>query len=217
MTALAIHEGAIGFDTNQRLTATTATAFYEHGYEFALRYVPRIVQHENDITIEEKGIIRAAGLGLMVVQHCEDGAWRPTADKGSAYGATAARHCVEIGYAPGASVWLDLEEVAHGTAAEEVIGYCNSWFDVVALAGFLPGVYVGWNCRLTPDQLYRRLKFRAYWGGYNLDRDQYPAVRGLQMKQREPRGPDVPLGVGVVIDVDVVSGDALGGFPVMDR
>lgn len=217
MTVVTLHEGAIGFDTNQRLTAKTAKLFYAHGYDFALRYVPRIIQHENDVASEEVGVIRAVGLGLMIVQHVEPGAWEPTVEKGRAYGETAAAHCEEIGYAPGCSVWLDLEEVAHNTPTESIIGYCNRWYDAVHVCGYEPGIYVGWNCGLTPTELYRRLKFRAYWGAWNLNRDQYPAVRGLQMKQRAPRAPDVPLGIGVVIDVDVVSGDALGGFPAMDR
>ncbi len=217
MSIASIDAGVRGFDCNSRLTPKTAAVFKEHGYAFAIRYVPRLTPHDNDITPDEAGVIKAVGLGLMIVQHVESPGWIPTPEKGTAYGETAVEHCRAIGYAPGASVWLDVEEVARGVPTYAITGYCNRWYDVVRAAGYLPGVYVGWNCRLTPSELYWRLKFRAYWGAYNLNREQFPAVRGVQLLQREVRAGDVPMGVGIAFDVNIVSGDALGGFPIMDR
>lgn len=218
MSAVLTTQGMLGFDCNSRLSATAAKLFQSHGYEFVLRYVPRLVQHANDLTADELGLIRAVGLGVMLVQHVEsDLSWRPTAEKGTAYGETAAARCVALGIAPRSTVWLDLEAVGEGVPASDIIAYCNNWYRAVHAMGYEPGVYVGWRSGLTPDQLYWRLKARHFWGAYNLNADERPSIRGVQMRQREVRAGDVPLGVGIAIDVDVVTGDALGGFPVMDR
>ncbi len=217
MSARVTEPGLKGFDTNTRLTGGTARAFYELGYSFALRYVPRVIHHDNDITPDEAGVIRAVGLGLMMVQHVEPGTWTPTPDKGAAYGEMAASSCATIGYPPGCTVWLDLEGVAANVPASDVIAYSNRWHDAVRAHGYQPGIYVGWRCGLTAEQLYWRLKFRAYWSAYNLDADQFPIVRGVQMRQREVKAGDVPLGIGIAFDVNLITGDALGGFPVMDR
>jgi hypothetical protein len=216
MTATIIPGGFRGFDCNVPLTALTARRFYEHGYTFVLRYVPRIAQRAGDLTAEEISIIRAAGLGLMPVQHVEPNEWTPTPSKGGSYGRAAAVRCLELGIAPETSVWLDLESVAAGVPTAEVIGYCNNWYKAVRDVGFSPGIYVGWQCGLSAHDLYWRLKFRAFWSAYNLDSDQHPVVRGVQMHQREPKPDDLPHGVGIAIDVNLVSGDALGGLPVMD-
>lgn len=187
-----------------------------HGYTFVIRYVPRVTHHANDIAPEEVGIIRATGLGLMLVQHVEEPGWIPSSAKGGDYGDMATDEARRVGYAPGASLWLDLEGVAHNVPASIVIAYANRWYDRVFAAGYMPGVYVGDRCGLTATELYWRLKFRAYWSAYNLNADQFPVVRGAQLWQQTPTAEDVPTGVGLVIDVDVVSGDALGGVPIMD-
>lgn len=217
MSAIATTTAMRGIDCNTVLSASAAGRFVEHGYSFVLRYVPRLTRHANDLTPDEVLAIRASALGLMVVQHVEPGAWRPTLPKGTQYGTTAATECVAIGLAPGTSVFLDLESVDDAVDDAATIGYCNNWYSCVKAAGFKPGLYVGWRCGLTPDQLYRRLKFDSYWSAYNLDVDEFPVVRGVQMRQREAKPIDIPSGIAFPLDIDVVTGDALGGFPVMDR
>lgn len=208
--------GALGFDTSNIVSAKAARLFVDEGYAFALRYVPRVTHHPSDVTAEELRALKAAGLGVMLVQHCEMPGWIPSAQKGVAYGDMAGAEADRVGLAKGTTVWLDLEGVAATVPSPITIAYCNAWHDRVASLGYTPGLYVGDHCGLTASELYWRLKFRGYWGAYNLDRDRFPLVRGLQMKQREARSDDIPLGCGVVIDVDVVSGDALGGLPMMD-
>lgn len=217
MSARALSLGARGIDCNTALTASTAQAVYDHGYSFVIRYVPRVTAHESDLTATELAAIHATGLGLMVVQHVEsETSWVPSAAKGTIYGQTAGRTCAAIGLAFATTVWLDLEGVANDTPADVVIGYCNAWYDAVAAAGFLPGLYVGWHCGLNPTELYGRLRFSAYWSSYNLNRDEYPAVRGAMMRQRVAKPDDIPVGIGFPIDVNLVTGDLLGAFPVMD-
>lgn len=205
-----------GFDTNQVVDADAAQAFAAMGYRFAVRYVPRQIEHPNDLSADETETLLAAGLCVMPVQHVEsESSWTPTDDKGRSYGATAAESALAAGILLGSSVWLDLEGVAAGVDAEQVIRYCNYWFDRVASAGFLPGIYVGWHARLTPEQLYKRLRFARYWSAYNLNSDQYPAVCGVCMKQHAAPTHAKPVGVTLEIDVDVITGDALNRFPVL--
>src|SRR5947199_275970 len=82
-------------------------------------------------------------------------------------------------------------------------------------AGYVPGVYVGYRAGLTPIGLYRSLKFTHYWGAYNLNVDQYPAVRGIQMKQSKARSSDRPEGTTIDFQTDRVRGDSLGGRPTL--
>jgi hypothetical protein len=58
------------------------------------------------------------------------------------------------------------------------------------------------------------LRFTHYWGAYNLNSDQYPAVRGLQMKQLRPQRDFVPRS-GIDFQVDKIRADALGGRPTL--
>jgi hypothetical protein len=68
---------------------------------------------------------------------------------------------------------------------------------------------------LTPADLYKRLRFAHYWGAYNLNADQYPAVRGLQMKQSKRQPTDAVPGVQLDFQVDRISADRLGGHPTL--
>lgn len=208
-----------GFDCNFPLSDMQARAMVKHGYRFAVRYVPRIKQATHDLTASEVKRLLDAGLGIMPVQHVEQENWTPTPDKGRSYGQMAAESATNCGILTGTSVWLDLEGVDVKTDPEDVIKYCNYWYDQVQQAGFLPGIYVGWHAILKPDQLYRRLKFQRYWSAYNLDKDQFPAVVGVCMKQGPAnRAKDYPPGWDPSkheIDTDIVTGDAQSRFPMV--
>ncbi|MBV9774571.1 MAG: DUF1906 domain-containing protein [Gemmatimonadetes bacterium] len=173
--------GLKGFDANTPVSATTAQEFHAQGYRFCVRYVGREVMKSNDLTAEEAQTILASGLALMPVQHVLDPGWNPTAALGQEYGANAAKFAAQIGFAPGTNLWCDLECVATDTTAQDVIGYCNAWYDQVAAGGFVPGLYVGYQPGLTGQQLYASLKFQHYWGAYNVDVS--IPNRGWQIKQ----------------------------------
>lgn len=206
--------GARGWDCNTPVTADVAQRFVAAKYTFALRYVWRDVRRATDLSVAEVLTILRAGLGLSVVQHYEGDAWTPTDAKGTAYGQTAVTACRSLGLLDGMTVWLDLESVSPSVTAEQIIRYVNHWADQVALGGFQPGLYGGYRCGLTPDQLYRRLKVARYMGSYNQNADEAPAVRGNCMKQLPYPVPAnrVP-GVPFEYDEDVVVGDAFGGSP----
>jgi hypothetical protein len=175
-----------------------------------------VKQAMTDLTSAEVARILGAGLGVTPVQHVEPENWTPSTIKGKSYGTVAAQSAVDCGILTGANVWLDLEGVHLHTDPEIVIAYCNAWFDQVHQAGFLPGIYVGFQAILSPDQLYRRLKFTRYWSAYNLDTDQFPAIVGACMKQGVADTGDYPKNfTQIEIDVDTVTGDAQGRFPMV--
>lgn len=195
----------LGFDTNTVVTPTTAEAFVEDGYKFCVRYVGRTTMASFDLTTEEANAILDSGLALMVVQHVLSWGWSPSGSLGTEYGTNAAKFATEIGIPPGVNVWCDLEGVAAGTSSQDVINYCNNWYDAVFKAGFAPGVYVGASCGLSSSQLYNSLKFSHYWkSGSNV-----PDVmtRGYQLTQF-----DLNSSVnGIQIDKDLTQDDELGG------
>lgn len=208
--------GARGFDADATITAAIAGAFAGHGYRFCVRYVRREVKHPHDLTADEATIILDAGLALMAVQHVEsEESWVASAGKGSANGQAAAEDATAIGIPSGVTVWCDLEGVAVETPAQDVIDYCNQWHSVVAAAGFVPGLYVGYHAGLNASQLYRSLRFTHYWSAYNLNADQAPAVRGVQMRQAVPKNLDRVPGVALEFQVDSIRADALGGLPTL--
>jgi hypothetical protein len=208
-------EGTRGFDTNGTISREAATAFLEHGYRFCVRYVRRQAVHPFDLTPSEAQSILSAGLGLMAVQHVAGPGWVPSKKLGKAYGAIAAEEAQRIGIPAGVSVWCDLEGVARHTKGSAVIDYCNTWHIQLAGAGFVPGLYVGDRAGLSADQLYDELRFTHYWGAYNLNSDEEPSVRGLQMKQTEATTADKVPGYGFAFQADMVIGDRLGGRPTV--
>ena len=209
-------DGVRGFDTTSTVTARGAAAFHKKGFRFCVRYVRRDKPHASALSAAEARALLNAGLGLMAVQYVEsDSSWHPTAAKGSRNGGIAAAEAEKLGLPWGVTVWCDLEGVARGTPSQRVIDYCNRWHSAVASAGYVPGIYVGWHAGLTRLQLYKALRFTHYWGAYNLNADQYPAVRGLQMKQSVRKPGDLPQGVSLAFQTDRVSADALGGRPTL--
>lgn len=208
-------DGTRGFDANARVTAPLARAFHDAGYRFAVRYVRRAKRHGFDLTAREVGDLLGAGLGLMIVQHVAPPGWRPDAALGAAYGAIAAQETQAIGVPGGVTLWCDLEGVAAGVPSADVIGFCNAWYTAARAAGYEPGLYVGDSPGLDADQLYRRLRFRRYWAAYNLNRDQYPAVRGVQMLQRAAKHADLVPGCPFQFDVDLIEADRKGDRPVL--
>ena len=209
-------DGVRGFDTAETVTATTALAFRNAGFRFCVRYVRRDKPHASALKVSEAKALLSVGVGLMIVQYVEsETAWNPSAAKGTRNGGVAASECEKLGVPWGVTVWCDLEGVAAGTPSQRVIDYCNAWHEAVAAAGYVPGVYVGYHARLTPTQLYRSLRFTHYWAAYNLNVDQYPAVRGIQMKQSRSGPTDRPAGTGLDFQIDTVGRDALGGRPTL--
>lgn len=211
MKLVTLPAGTPGIDCNFPLNEVQAKAVKDHGFEFVIRYIPRLQASPKDLKPLEIDIILEAGLALGVVQHVQnENAWAPTGELGTSYGTTAETYCRDTLRLPdGAVVWNDLEGTA--TSAQAVIDYCHAWY--AQLTSFDPGLYVGWHSGLTPQQLYD-LPFKRYWGALNLDEDQFPAVRGLQLKQHESRGVRIPGFDNSLFDTNTVLQDHKGDLPI---
>ena len=209
-TAQAAPAGVKGFDANTVITESQADAFWNAGYRFALRYVARTQMKSNDLTADEASMLLSKGFALMTVQHVQNPGWKPTGDLGTQYGTNAANFTMQIGFPAGVNVWLDLEGVSTSAASADVIAYCNNWYAQVAVAGYVPGIYVGWEPGLTGSQLYSKLRFQHYWAAYNVDADSRPDPRGWQLVQSSGSGKVGGLDTDVY-DVDKTYVDKLGG------
>ena len=196
--------GSVGFDSDIVITALAAQQFVSKGFRYCLRYVSRGAAAAKDLSTAEAERILNAGLALMSVQHVRRSGWTPSPDLGKQDGQHAASNAADIGFPAGVNVWCDLEGVATGTAAQTVTDYCNAWFDAVEAGGFLPGLYVGFQCVLNEQQLFQ-LKFQHYW----RSQSNVPNVskRGYQMIQLFP---ETPIS-GLKVDIDVTQNDYKGG------
>lgn len=148
-----------GFDTDTRLTQVFLNRIANQNFAFCLRYLSRTeVEAPGDLSPKEAQLILANGLALMPVQHAPpfqkpEAGWRPTQELGAKYGASAASNAHTVGVPPGVSVWMDLEAVDPGATPQDVIAYCKAWYAAVAAQGYLPGIYVGYDCGLSGEQL----------------------------------------------------------------
>lgn len=209
-TAQAAPANVKGFDANVTITSSQADAFWDAGFRFALRYVGRTQMASHDLTADEAAMLLSKGFGLMPVQHVQAGEWLATGDLGTEYGANAAQFSQQIGFPPGVNVWLDLESVSTQSAASDVVAYCNNWHAQVAAAGYVPGVYIGWQPGLSGSDLYNQLAFQHYWAAYNVDGVSTPRPRGYQLVQTSGSGNVGSLGTDVY-DVDTTREDGMGG------
>jgi hypothetical protein len=205
--------GARGFDADAIVTDAVIRDAIKKKFTYIGRYVRRTTSHDYDLTAIEAERIVNAGLGLFAIQHVAPDRWKPTGDLGFQYGRTCADELDHIGLPPGTIAVLDLEGVADAATAEQVIAYCNQWHSVVASRGFVPCLYIGWESGLTGRDAYWRLRFTRYWGAYNVNSDQAPAVRGFQLQQQK----QVKVG-GIMVDPLVANPDKLGSsFIVLRR
>lgn len=194
----------MAFDVDQPLTGAQYAEFKSNGYEAVIRYIPRKASLvAGNLTAPEIAAILGAGLSLGVVQHVASPGWEPSAELGEIYGQYAAEYCGQIGLPKGITVWLDLEEVAPN---EDVDGYCRAWFKAVEVAGYLGGLYVGYNCGLSDQQLYD-LPTKSYWKAYNCD--QSIPTRGWQITQHTQKTLN-----GIAYDPNTVAADNLGDLPI---
>jgi hypothetical protein len=205
--------GAKGFDANTPITRAKAAALKQAGFAFAVRYLTRkATPPARDLTKAEVKAILESGLALMAVQHVAAPGWRPSAALGTDYGANAVAHARAVDLPKGTAVFLDLEEVSADAAPADIIAYCNNWHDQLAAAGYAPGIYVGANCGLSGDQLYRRLKMHYYWKSGS----KVPAIphRGYAMVQTILKDDVV---AGIAIDRNAITPDASGATPPWAR
>jgi hypothetical protein len=197
-----------GWDCSSPLTRTQATAVAESGYKghpltFVWRYVHFAPPPTHDLTRLETAAILDAGLTLLVVQHCRNPGWTASEHLGDSDGAWAVRNAVAAGYPPGMGlcVAMDLEGLAN--SGEPVIAHCEAWATRVRVDGYRPVLYVGYDCGLTPVQLYELPSFDRYWSDLA---DRHVPTRGTCCLQHAQTAI-----AKVQVDPDSAHPDLLGG------
>ena len=195
--------GLLGFDIDTPITSAQAQQFKNAGYDFCCRYLPRNSNPTDKLTNAEAANILNAGLALVAVQHVSAPGWVPNTNLGTVYGNYAATYASQVvGLPPGMNIWCDLEGVAIGTPVQDVVAYCQAWYYAAHTAGYVPGIYVGYDTILTDQQLYNDISFQHSWRAYNGPQ---VATRGFQLIQ----GPQ-KLVNGFNIDPDTTQNDSLG-------
>lgn len=195
-----------GADTSSKLTAAAArglsrAVINDSPIRFVWRYVFFGEAVKSDIDADEARAICDAGLILLLVQHCRNPGWIASPDLGRSDGQWAARNAWEAGYEAGCALALDLEGL--GNSGSVVAEHVDAWAEEVAGAGYMPVLYVGFQCGLTPEQLWELPRFARYWsdGG-----PRSVANRGFCCVQH----PSIQI-AGVKIDPDYAAPDELGG------
>jgi hypothetical protein len=197
----------LAFDVDVPLTGAHAADFKAAGYDTCIRYIPRTsALVKGNLTTPEISAILGAGLSLGVVQHTPLPGYQPTAALGALYGQYAGQYSADIGLPAGINVWLDLEEVSATATPDDVINYCREWFTEVQLHGYVPGIYVGWNVKISEAQLYS-LPVRHYWRAYNCN--QSIPTRGYQIVQHTQKTLN-----DIAFDPNTIQPDNLGDLPI---
>jgi hypothetical protein len=193
-----------GFDCNTTLTASLARAFYEQGYKFCFRYLSCETESAHDLTELEATDILNSGLAVMPVQHVRRQGWSPDQNLGQLDGQNAAQNAQLVGFPAGVGVWCDLEGLNRAAQVQDVIDYCEAWYEALRAAGYVPGLYVGARALLTGQQL-ADLSFQHYW----RSQSRVPEIpnRGYQLVQLFP---SIEIN-GVNVDIDIAQADKKGG------
>ncbi len=212
-TVMAAPAGSLGFDTDTQLTASTAQAFKQAGFTFAIRYLSLgSTEKSGDLSTTEANNILNAGLALMAVQHVQYADWCPTAQMGEEYGQNAVNNARSVGLPARLSLWLDLEGISTSASASSVSAYCEAWLNAVSAGGYTPGIYIGYDAILTGHQL-SQLPVRYFWNSgsesSSVSGRSYPA-EGYCMLQSISSSYVLD---GVTYDRDVIETDNLGATP----
>lgn len=213
MKAIALSE-CWGADTSAKLSAPEAKALAGATLSgspvtFVERYVFFGRSRPGDLDRDEAARILDAGLTLLVVQHVRNPGWLAGGALGAQDGQYAASNAAAAGYDPslrdehgrGPSIALDLEGCKD--SGQYVIDHCEAWASAVRAAGYSPVLYVGYDCGLTPEQLYEMHGIDRYWSDAG---PRSVATRGFCCRQQPQT-----TAAGILVDPDYAAPDALGG------
>lgn len=197
---------ALLFDTELVCSLGDLLALKAVGFRGGIRTVTvSAAPDPSDITAKEVENFMAAGLGLMLYQRPRNPGWLPSAALGKADAAVFVAKAQRAGYLAGGSTWDDLEGIGGNGAA--TIAYTNEKAVDLKTAKYHPGDYIGDEVPLTGDELFHALIVDAYWRSLSNVPD--IATRGYTMIQVAE---NIAI-AGVVVDINVVRADRLGGRP----
>lgn len=199
-----VPDGALVIDTNTKLTAyrieqlrRAAGAFNLTIFGF-IRYVslgePDLA---HDISPDEAELIVGGNeFALGLVQHAFAEGWMAMSHIGESCGKNAAAHASLVGYPQESHLFADQEGC--GSVGAPVSQYCESW----AKNWASPGLYIGYQPGLTPDELWELPSFHIYWGAAG---EWTVSECGVAMRQHVQEN----FG-GTFIDRNTPKADALG-------
>src|SRR5271165_4716922 len=188
-------------DSSTKLTRAYASGLKAAGYIGVFRYVPLPgVNAAADIDAGELAMLLDVGLEVGLIQHVRFPGWNPRDHAGTVDGATASAAATAAGFAAGAHLWCDFEGVDTTCTAEGARVFLEAWAKTVIGAGFLAGLYVGYQQPLTAEQLYDLHGLNQYWSDAGHRK---VATRGVSISQ----GPEIQDAGGLRIDTDQVAPD----------
>lgn len=191
---------SLGVDTVQTITSDVIGTLLAHRFTFVIRYL----WGRYAVTRTEVDKLLAEDLGFMPVTPSRKPGWRPLERYGTEDANKTLDALLALGLPP-CTVWLDLEGV-NGDPTD----YVNAWSMRVRNSGFECGLYVGADCGLDADSLYRLPYVTRYWR--SCSDVPTPVKRGFCMSQLRPWNVALPH---VKVDVNVVEQDHKGGLPRM--
>src|SRR4029077_19885746 len=150
--------GAIGFDTNTRLSLEQYRVLRALGFRFAIRYL-------GDLKSDEVDDALAADLMLGVVQHAHYSGW----DVGNHPGSDDGKRAVSDAHAaalPLMPLFADLEEPSPSTTVTDIEQWSAQWCAAVVHPGHEAQVYWGAGMPGDSKQLYQ-LAFTGYWSSFS--------------------------------------------------
>ena len=195
-------------DTDTKIRSReTAVAIRQAGFVGVGRYLP--LPNNNaaeDVDAAELELICGVGLFAWLIQHPRFPGWRPADHSGAADALAAVQRARMAGYPQRCHAFLDIEGV-DGTS-EETRVWATSWLATVRVSGFGGGVYQGYQCPMTPVELYYLHNANSYgsdWGNRDV------AQRGIAWKQTEH---DVVV-AGLKVDKGIIRPDRMGEVPIV--
>lgn len=188
---------SLGVDTVQPLTGSALVSI-KHNFTFVIRYL----FGRYAIKKPELDGILGEGLAFMGCTPSRAPGWVPSSKMGDDDATKTLDAMVGL-WMPQSTIWLDLEEV-NGNPT----GYVNSWSYAMVSQGCEAGLYVGSNCGLDAEQLWKLQYVTRYWRSCSRVRE--PANRGFCMSQLRPGNTKVSA---VTADINVIEKDFKGGLP----
>lgn len=192
-------------DTSTPVPSALASALVVQRIVGVIRYVPLPSNDSRlDISAPELAGLTLAGLQVLLVQHVRYPPWHPVSCDGYYDGTIARNAATAAEYPKGCHLYCDLEGV--GGTADDTRRYLGEWAASVRSGGYLPGLYVGYDCSLSADQLYALPDYNTYWSDAGHRR---VTTRGVAISQLGER-----VISGVKFDGDDVAPDLLGELPL---
>lgn len=160
-------EPLIGFSCDKRLSALQAKGFYEDGFRFCLRdFYSKPNKIKKNLDQEEMVNILDSGLAIMPVYHINNQNWQPSAELARFHGEQVTKDAKALGMPAGLNVWCYITGLANDVSIQDVIIYCNHWYDAVMEHGYVPALFVNSCLPLSGNQLFCYLNFKHFCRHY---------------------------------------------------